>query len=124
MRRLKKIMLTLKIIAKGYLIVYISNILVYFLYVRNRMLDGIEVLMENDESYRILKAHNITRDYMLDGIEHSDSSMFHPLYNLAYSIGNYYIIITSLVVLTILILIKIKNQKKYALFSANVQDKD
>ena len=100
---------TLKILV----LFYISNIVLYFAYIKPKELKGIETLFENSDFREQLLAKNLTKQDLINQAHRTDGEIFNPAFNIAYSIANSYILVPSLfIVVLIFILHKVYIRKK------------
>ena len=92
---------------------YISNIVLYFAYIKPKELNGIETLFENSDFREQLLARNLTKQDLINQAHRTDHEIFNPAFNLGYSIANKYLLAPSIsVVILIFAIYKIFKRKK------------
>lgn len=102
----------LKIFGKILALFYISNIVLYFAYFRSSLLEGIEILFEDQLTRQTFLASNITKQDLINDATLADHRIFNPIFNFAYSIGNSSLLIPSSIVLLIFIIYTFAKRQK------------
>lgn len=92
---------------------YISNIAIYFAYIRSNVLEGIETCFENADMRQVFLANNMTKQDLIKQATDTDHEIFKPVFNFAYSIGNKFLLIPSISISILsFVLYKIYKRKK------------
>ena len=117
---MKKRKFKLGLFFKSFLIYYLSNIIIYFIFLRPKLIEGAELLYESDGSREVFELNNITKQDLLNSALF-DHRIFNPILNIAYSVGNRFLLIPStILVILFIIIVKFKNRKKTEKPSINV----
>lgn len=88
---------------------YVFNVILYFLVFRQIIIDGAIKLYESKEGGKVFESHGMSKEELISRVL-VDESIFSPLFNFAYSIGNKSLgIISGLLVLGFLIYFLKKN---------------
>ena len=97
---------------KSLLLFYVSNIIIYFTFVRHRLIEGVDVLIKSAKTREIFNAENISKDDLLN-MTLCDTEIFNPFYNIGYSFGNNFLLIPSIFIVVIFLLfLQSKNRIK------------
>lgn len=107
----KTLKLGLSLMFKSFCVYYISNIFIYFTFLRQKLIEGVEILYESSGSREVFNAKNISKGELLN-MTLCDTEIFNPFYNIGYSFGNYFLLIPS-AILVILFLLIVKFKKNY-----------
>ena len=106
----------IKIFLFSLLLFYVSNILIWFLYNRNKIIRGLDKLSNSDTFNREAFINNgLSYDKMYNSmVDNVDTNIFNPAFNIGYGLGSKHQLIPILIIFAIYVfyLIKKSSSKK------------